>query len=50
LDLWVSKDAEIDVDLKPISAELYFFQPILMRLSEKIPFGNLGIPLCFSKF
>jgi hypothetical protein len=25
--------------LYPISAELHFFQPILMKLSENVPFG-----------
>jgi hypothetical protein len=33
----------------PISAELHVFQPILMKLSAKVPFGYFGIPL-FSFF
>jgi hypothetical protein len=35
--------------VKPIGDENHFFHQILLRLSEKLPFGYFGIPL-FSFF
>jgi hypothetical protein len=43
------KELASPTDYSPISDENHFFHQILLRLSEKLPFGYFGIPL-FSFF